>query len=220
MRLRTSIGLIGSILWLDLCAIFVLFKIDSIANMDLNQWGDYFSGAVAPVAFFWLILGYFQQGEELRQNTKALKLQQIELQKQVEETAALVKQSELQASASSEMVALERARDIEEKKMESKKRQPLFKYDSATKLDTRRVQVKIINKGGLARNIRISSDNECKASIHPRDALPKGERGVITINNMNCLPSVFSIDYLDEVGDKGQMKLKFNKEAYFTIAAS
>jgi hypothetical protein len=51
-----------------------------------------------PLALLWLILGYLQQGEELRLNTPALQLQQEELRRhQVEERRALVKHTESQA---------------------------------------------------------------------------------------------------------------------------
>lgn len=51
----------------------------------LNEWGDYLAGAFSPLAFFWLIMGYLQQGKELQQNTKALELQAQELQNSVTE---------------------------------------------------------------------------------------------------------------------------------------
>lgn len=34
-----------------------------------NAWGDFFSGFFAPLAFLWLVLGYLQQGEELRNSS-------------------------------------------------------------------------------------------------------------------------------------------------------
>lgn len=51
--------------------------------MQLNELGDYIAGVAATLAFLWLILGYQQQGEELEQNTAALRQQAGELERQV-----------------------------------------------------------------------------------------------------------------------------------------
>ena len=70
-----------------------------LGAMSLNEWGDFLAGAFAPLAFFWLVVGYFQQGEELHLNTKALHAQQEELHQQVKETALLAKAAGEQAQA-------------------------------------------------------------------------------------------------------------------------
>ena len=84
--------------------IFIYFKIHSgILPTDLNEFGDFIAGAFAPLAFFWLVRGFYQQGKGLQQNSEALELQAQELEKttkalelQVEEMRlALVQQTEL-----------------------------------------------------------------------------------------------------------------------------
>ena len=60
--------------------------------MELNALGDFLAGIFAPVAFFWLILGYVQQGKQLDQNTKALEQQEKVLQLQIEEMKESVQQ--------------------------------------------------------------------------------------------------------------------------------
>lgn len=45
---------------------------------------------VGPLALLWLILGYFQQGEELKQSTRALQLQAEELRNSVAQQQLLV----------------------------------------------------------------------------------------------------------------------------------
>ena len=49
--------------------------------MTLNEWGDFLAGTTAPLALFWLVIGYFQHGEELRLNTEALNAQKEELRR-------------------------------------------------------------------------------------------------------------------------------------------
>lgn len=59
---------------------------------SLNELGDFLAGIFAPVAFFWLILGYMQQGKQLDQNTKALEQQERALQLQIDEMKESVQQ--------------------------------------------------------------------------------------------------------------------------------
>lgn len=52
--------------------------------LKLSELGDFLAGCFAPIAFFWLILGFFQQGRELRYSAESLRLQTEELVKSVE----------------------------------------------------------------------------------------------------------------------------------------
>lgn len=55
-----------------------------------NEWGDLAAGFAAPLAFFWLVLGFLQQGKELRLSSRALMLQVEELRNTVKHQADLV----------------------------------------------------------------------------------------------------------------------------------
>lgn len=85
-----------TILWL----IFICYLCkDNDFPSELNAIGDFFAGAFAPLAFFWLVSGFYQQGKGLKQNSIALKMQAKELEKttkalelQVQEMKASVKQ--------------------------------------------------------------------------------------------------------------------------------
>src|SRR5690606_28907410 len=39
---------------------------------NLNEAGDYLAGFLSPLFFFWLVLGYFQQGRELKHQATEL----------------------------------------------------------------------------------------------------------------------------------------------------
>jgi len=84
---RFWFGVVVSIAWVGLAA-YVLRTTDHPEK--LNEWGDFIAGFSAPLAFFWLVLGYMQQGEELKQSTAALKLQAKELKNSVEQQTQLV----------------------------------------------------------------------------------------------------------------------------------
>ena len=65
---------ISSVLW------FLLrLRLGDFHNLSLNELGDFSAGILSPLAIFWLVLGFFQQGIELRNSVKALEFQAEEL---------------------------------------------------------------------------------------------------------------------------------------------
>lgn len=69
---------------------YVITNAASFDGLKPNELGDFLAGSLGPLAFFWLICGYLQQGIELKQNTKALELQVQELQNSVDQQRELV----------------------------------------------------------------------------------------------------------------------------------
>jgi len=123
-------GMILTFIWVFGVAAFVYILPANLIDLELNELGDFLSGITAPIAFLWLILGFYQQREELSLNTEALRLQQDELKNQVEETRALVAQSARHASATEELASLtkvEMEKAIEKDKLDA---QPIFKPGS------------------------------------------------------------------------------------------
>lgn len=64
-------------------------RIGTLGTMPLNEVGDFLAGAFGPVAFLWLVLGFLQQGDELRMSTKALEDQAKELKQSVEHQSTM-----------------------------------------------------------------------------------------------------------------------------------
>ena len=85
---RTVAGFVFTALW-SAVALVVYFAVVEPTD-GLSEIGSYVSGAVAPVAFLWFVIGYYQQGQELKENTQALERQQAELEKQASSMAAQV----------------------------------------------------------------------------------------------------------------------------------
>jgi hypothetical protein len=50
-----------------------------------NEVGDFLAGVFGPLAFLWLVFGYYQQGEELKHSVEALRLQAEELNESVQQ---------------------------------------------------------------------------------------------------------------------------------------
>ena len=74
---RIWLGLGITMAWLLLGAIYVSTTIGWVyfADLPADELGSFLEGAFAPLAFLWLVIGYFLQQKELEQNTEALLLQ-------------------------------------------------------------------------------------------------------------------------------------------------
>lgn len=64
-------------------------RFDELIALHLNEIGDLSAGVFGPVAFLWLVLGYIQQGRELKVSSKALQMQAAELKESVDQQRAL-----------------------------------------------------------------------------------------------------------------------------------
>jgi hypothetical protein len=91
---RVFWGWVLTALWAAGVAAYVALGVgvSDFLALDPNAVGDFFAGVFAPLAFLWLVIGYFQQGAELRENTKALA-------DQVQEAKKAAEQAEIQAKA-------------------------------------------------------------------------------------------------------------------------
>lgn len=61
---------IVTVIWVIAVIVVPFFCLTDKLPSHLNEWGDYLAGAFSPLAFFWLIMGYLQQGEELKNSIK------------------------------------------------------------------------------------------------------------------------------------------------------
>ena len=109
-RLLSVIGITGTALYVLGGLVFFGARLSQLCDMPLNEVGDFLAGIFGPLAIFWLVLGFFQQGIELRQNTKALELQAEELKHSVEQQRELVEVSKKQFDADFESLRYERTR--------------------------------------------------------------------------------------------------------------
>lgn len=90
-RPLTSLGLVLTAAYL--LGVFLYWRtgVDDLLALQPNAFGDFLAGTFAPLAFLWLVLGFLQQGDELRYSADALWLQSKELQNSVEQQRELVK---------------------------------------------------------------------------------------------------------------------------------
>jgi hypothetical protein len=61
---------------------------DWLQTSNLNEFGDFLAGGFAPLAFLWLVIGYFQQNIELSISTESLGAQLDEMRHAVQQHRA------------------------------------------------------------------------------------------------------------------------------------
>jgi hypothetical protein len=105
---RTVLGVVATAVWLVAIVYLALRDTSALAKMSPNEWGDFLAGSFAPLAFLWLVLGYLQQGDELRLSTETLRLQADELKNSVQQQRELVEVSRQQVESEREALAFER----------------------------------------------------------------------------------------------------------------
>ena len=89
MSFRTKLALGLTIFYLYCFVLVVAIRLSELISLPLNELGDFLAGAFGPLALAWLVFGYFQQGDELKQGTEALLLQAQELRDSVEQQSAM-----------------------------------------------------------------------------------------------------------------------------------
>ncbi len=86
---RIYLGLVVSGVWLLLGFLYIAHTVGwaNFVYLPADQMGSFLEGAFAPLAFLWLVIGYFLQQEELQQNTAALNAQAREIERAAEQAA-------------------------------------------------------------------------------------------------------------------------------------
>ncbi|SLN39390.1 hypothetical protein [Pseudooctadecabacter jejudonensis] len=93
-------GLLASCCYVAVVSSIVSWRWEAFKLLEPNAWGDFLAGAFGPLALAWVVLGFFQQGRELKNSVETLKLQ-------AEELANSVKQQQELVAVSREAIAFE-----------------------------------------------------------------------------------------------------------------
>jgi len=96
---RIWFGLSLTIGWLLLGVAYIelTFGWTGFTHLSAADLGSFLEGAFAPLAFLWLVIGYFLQQKELQHNTAALQAQADALQIQAQEFKRSAEQATIQA---------------------------------------------------------------------------------------------------------------------------
>lgn len=148
-------GIVGTFIYIGVIVFIRWSSFPKLATMPLNEFGDFCAGVFGPLAIFWLILGFFQQGRELQQSTKALELQAAELNNSVQQQKELVEVSREQVEAALKALQYEQQKQIDSAK-------PVFVFsDVGGSYDGSRVRTfeKIaINTGGPVTQVKLTKE--------------------------------------------------------------
>jgi hypothetical protein len=201
MTSRTKIGLALSLIWIAAAVCLATSKSSELPTLALNAWGDFFAGVMAPLALFWLVLGYLQQGEELRLNTEALKAQQEELRRQVAETAALVAQSERQAAAAEKLALATMSESQRAALKEAMEAMPIFRPGGGRGSGAN-TSINIRNVGATVKELSVSCTNGGSIRIVPKDVFESGAEGKLKVEGVTSWPFPFTISFTDKFNKK------------------
>ena len=75
-------SIIVSVVWIFSWLGVGLLSDPPIWNLQLNEAGDFWAGMAAPLAFYWLVLGFFQQGRELNLQVQEMRLSVEQFERQ------------------------------------------------------------------------------------------------------------------------------------------
>jgi len=80
---RTWFGLVSTVFWLFLGILYIDSNVGwkGLATQPAEALGSFLEGAFAPLAFLWLVIGFFIQQNELRHNNRAIRLQYDEMRR-------------------------------------------------------------------------------------------------------------------------------------------
>lgn len=95
---RIWLGVGVTALYLLLALLYILQQgMGAILAMPAENLGSFLEGAFAPLAFLWLVIGYFLQRNELKETTNALRAQHEEIKRSTEQ--AVIQSESMEASA-------------------------------------------------------------------------------------------------------------------------
>ena len=214
VRRLTKVGLAVSALWVLGYLVLLVVKRDAMSSMALNEWGDFLAGASAPLALLWLVIGYFQHGEELRLNTKVLRAQEDELRRQVEETATLARNAKRQAQAAESLVRFSEEQQQRETERKRREAQPDFVPSGGSGVIGNQHSIHIVNRGGLAKDIEITHGGPNSMSFSSNRRLESGAKAQLLLLERRSpiqWPLRLELTYTDEFGDRQARKFEWHE---------
>lgn len=215
-RKLTAIGLAITCLYVGivLAVVYVLRK--DAASLTLNAWGDFIAGTTAPLVLIWIVIGYLQQGEELRLNTEALRAQQEQLRQQVAETAILAANSERQAVAAEQMATASHGEAEAQRLRDLAESQPILKPAGGTQ-SAGTFNTNVRNVGATITDVSAAAeDSDIHLDIGPKHVFEGGGQGVMTYRTVR-FPFYFTVKYRDRRGRDGSQRYQMQSAHVFKL---
>jgi hypothetical protein len=209
----TIIGIVLTLLYLGAFGYFSNLHFSAFENLKPNEWADFLAGAFAPLAFLWLVLGFMQQGHELRQSAHALFLQSEELRNSVEQQRALVE-------ATREQIEFDRDALQHAQEERQRRRLPQLRAHQSGGITsgvdiTRNIQIE--NYGTSCTNVIVEVDRDGNVIGSARQSeLPKGGSIVVGFGltrDININGIRVSCRFVDQENVEGNVEFLIFDEA-------
>lgn len=183
---------------------------DQLLKLDPNGYANFLAGIFSPLAFLWLVLGFFQQGIELRNSGKALWLQGEELRASVEQSKELV-------SVNREQLSHERTLAESNAAAAARASQPILRVVPAGGGSTsgvRYFEFKLVNSGPRCTDLKFDSTTT-KASASGTQWFPLLDTGAtrdlrFTFQGNDVEPFQLIVRFTDSVGRDGFARFEFD----------
>jgi hypothetical protein len=154
-------GAIGTAAYLFAILIYAICVRNALLNLTPSGFGDFLAGCFAPLAFFWLVLGFFQQGDELRNSVEALHLQGEELRNSVDQQRQLVE-------VTREQLGLDRAIKDAAAEEAARKAAPIFHISGGFSMWSSPIVTSTLvirNVGAEGRHVTISDGKDFNQTV-------------------------------------------------------
>jgi len=216
---RKNTGIFISVAWVAFWLVVLYAKGPDEAKMDLNEWGDFMAGMFAPLAFLWLVLGYMQQGEELKQNTEALLQQEEALRLQVEELRQSVEQQRGLVEAANRQVDIDQAAVHQELRREAEQLQPSWELTRVVAVQTSDAgtvgkRLDFTNNGANVTDVLAFSEEPVVVALNPPAYVINGHTFIIVLTYPAESEGgiCFGISYKDVKGISQNMSFKYSTD--------
>lgn len=208
-RLLSIIGIVGTVAWLAGIAWIFGARFGELSQLNPNEIGDFLAGTLGPLGILWLILGFFQQGMELRDTTRSLDLQSKALQISVHEQRELLVATRSHVEADRAAVALAR----EQQQQLLRPRFAFLDIAMAAGDAGPMMQFELRNLGANASEVRFEAMPALRAPLPPR--LPVALTGPPYPCKLHWSPGHpaagdhLVVNFRDLVGHPGRMRYEF-----------
>ena len=211
----TVIGLTITGFYVGIVLLVVFLGRTEAVSLPLNAWGDFIAGTTAPLVLIWIVIGYLQQGEELRLNTEALRAQQEQLRQQVAETAILAANSERQAIAAEQMATAAHGEAEAQRMRDLAESQPILKPAGGSQGGAN-YNTNVRNVGATITDVSATAEVGVQFDIGPKPVFESGGQGVITYQTVR-FPFHFTVTYKDKRGRDGTQRYQMQTAHVFKM---
>ena len=171
---------------------------NTASSPGVGDWGDYIGGFAGTIALIWLVVGHYQNQQEIKA-TKRDVAEQAELTRELVGTLTRIA-SATQVQGATSLVAA----------------QPVFKHDGTVSIGgtgghapTRPTSVRITftNEGATVRIASVKSLDGTEVRLENPGAYHKGDRFVVIVSSQENLKNVgeirFQLEFIDQLERAG-----------------